>query len=373
MEVRYVGWSINPARRLRSHTSKSTLSKEKNHRAKWVASVLRTGSKPVMEVIESGVADFAERERFWISHFRDLGCRLTNGTDGGEGMLGWRPSAEQRMAISERLKGRAGRNYFFPTPEQKEIIAKRNRERVASQETREKLSKALRLRLRKPGSAIKTGRTHRSNSASDCNSTQSKLRNMQKIGRWTLLEERLEGRINKRKCVCQCGAEAWVAEGNLMRGGSMSCGCLQREITSRVSRRHGECKKSPEYSAWRSIISRCSCPSVMPLNPKTVCKEWIDSYEAFLLDMGRRPAGKDGIVIAPGESEYRADTCRWGTRSDAVRSGGRVKMITHKGESMILSDWAVRLGVSVAALAKRFYRGWAVEQCIERPFPWPRQ
>ena len=86
MEVRYVGWSINPARRLRSHTSKSTLSKEKNHRAKWVASVLRTGSKPVMEVIESGVADFAERERFWISHFRDLGCRLTNGTDGGEGM-----------------------------------------------------------------------------------------------------------------------------------------------------------------------------------------------------------------------------------------------------------------------------------------------
>src|SRR4029453_6918344 len=64
-------------------------------------------------------------------------------------------------------------------------------------------------------------------------------------------------------------------------------------------RAHGHARRrfwSPEYVVWRSMKARC-------LNPKhphyadyggrgiTVCPEWINNFENFLADMGRRRAG----------------------------------------------------------------------------------
>jgi hypothetical protein len=59
--------------------------------------------------------------------------------------------------------------------------------------------------------------------------------------------------------------------------------------------RHG-LSLSPEYNIWAGLIQRCT-------NPKhphwagyggrsiTVCERWLNSFEAFLADMGPRPLG----------------------------------------------------------------------------------
>ena len=47
--------------------------------------------------------------------------------------------------------------------------------------------------------------------------------------------ERLEG--NKYRCKCECGNEVVVSAGNLRTKNTQSCGCLQKEIASKVSKK----------------------------------------------------------------------------------------------------------------------------------------
>jgi len=81
-QPRYVGKTDNLSRRLATHLK----DRSHCHRAHWIQSLLSQGLKPTLLVIESIPSDqgWQERERFWISHYRNLGCTLTNNTDGGD-------------------------------------------------------------------------------------------------------------------------------------------------------------------------------------------------------------------------------------------------------------------------------------------------
>ena len=52
-----------------------------------------------------------------------------------------------------------------------------------------------------------------------------------RIGRWTVLDDRVETPKGERKwlCRCDCGTERYVLQRSLLYGGSRSCGCLQKE------------------------------------------------------------------------------------------------------------------------------------------------
>jgi len=80
-DIRYVGKTINPKVRLSSHIKKS---KNCNyHSARWIQSLLKNGNKPIMEIIEeTNENNWEERERYWISYYREK-YDLTNILDGG--------------------------------------------------------------------------------------------------------------------------------------------------------------------------------------------------------------------------------------------------------------------------------------------------
>lgn len=74
--VRYVGQSVNPKRRLYSHTSAC---RERNYRRNWIKAVLSSGGAIgclVIEWVQPEQADVAER--YWISELSRRGYRLTN-------------------------------------------------------------------------------------------------------------------------------------------------------------------------------------------------------------------------------------------------------------------------------------------------------
>ena len=109
-EVRYVGWTVHPKTRLRDHIKPSRVSGNQR-RDRWIASLLRHGFRPRMDIIECGTGDYAKAESHWIRHYRSLGYDLTNHTDGGEGAPGRRHTAEAKARMSEKRRGRK------PTPQ----------------------------------------------------------------------------------------------------------------------------------------------------------------------------------------------------------------------------------------------------------------
>lgn len=75
----------------------------------------------------------------------------------------------------------------------------------------------------------------------------------QKFGRLVVLAE--DNVVNHRRrmiCKCDCGKTKTVLLGHLLSGRSRSCGCIQRELISRMSFSHGK-TNTRLYNTWRCM------------------------------------------------------------------------------------------------------------------------
>jgi predicted GIY-YIG superfamily endonuclease len=86
-EIRYIGKTNNIKKRLCTHLTKSNLIKKK-HKNNWIKNLLFNNTKPLIEVIdEVPIKVWEYWEKFWISQFKIWGFKLTNSTDGGDGVV----------------------------------------------------------------------------------------------------------------------------------------------------------------------------------------------------------------------------------------------------------------------------------------------
>jgi len=89
-------------------------------------------------------------------------------------------------------------------------------------------------------------------------------------------------------------------------------------------------------------------------------------YRNFLNDMGERPNGLF-IERIDNNGGYNPSNCKWGTRVDQNRNRRNNVKLTYQGETMLLIDWASRIGISYKSLMDRLYSGWTVERAITQP------
>jgi len=101
-DVRYVGKSDNPNKRLVDHIRKSNNSI--THKNNWIKSLIKDGYEPLIDVIdEVPNSNWGFWEQYWIDLFKGWGFDLTNIANGGVGgNLG--PVVNKK--ISDALKGR---------------------------------------------------------------------------------------------------------------------------------------------------------------------------------------------------------------------------------------------------------------------------
>ncbi len=93
--VRYIGKTIYPNRRLADHLKMK--SRTITHKEKWVNSILKLGKIPVFEVlleVPENILNQCEIEL--IKHYKQF-CKLTNGTDGGDGTS--KPASTKQIEI----------------------------------------------------------------------------------------------------------------------------------------------------------------------------------------------------------------------------------------------------------------------------------
>lgn len=110
-DVRYIGQTNNPKRRLKQHLKGSI--KEKTHLGNWLRSL--EGEEPILALLHEVAENesWAEEERRYISCARALGVKLVNLTDGGEGFSGLARTPEHRAAIRAAQRSGECRTPFF--------------------------------------------------------------------------------------------------------------------------------------------------------------------------------------------------------------------------------------------------------------------
>jgi hypothetical protein len=149
------------------------------------------------------------------------------------------------------------------------------------------------------------------------------------------------------RCRCKCGTEKVVHGNTLIAGESRSCGCFRRALAKERKKIHGESadgKISNEYMAWVSMRSRCSDvnhPSYEQWGGRgiRVCDRWQNSFENFLLDMGRKPSPKHSLDRIDNDKGYEPGNCRWGTRKQQQGNRRNSIWLEYKGIKLVQSDW----------------------------------
>lgn len=110
-EVRYVGKTIWPTKRIFGHLKDSKNSHKKN----WVAALLSGNQKPIFEIVDmAGEHNWESVEKSYITAFRALGCKLTNLAEGGNGPHGVCRTEETRRLLGFQKLGT--RNPRFGKP-----------------------------------------------------------------------------------------------------------------------------------------------------------------------------------------------------------------------------------------------------------------
>lgn len=173
-------------------------------------------------------------------------------------------------------------------------------------------------------------------------------------------------------CECDCGGSKAVASAELKKGRTSSCGCLAQEQRVNAARRqchsHSRSAMPRERKSWYMMLDRCYKPSHKSYHQYgglgiTVCDRWRESFEAFVEDMGRRPAGMSLDRIDPC-GNYEPGNCKWSSATEQANNKRNSVIIHHDGKSLTVAQWSRRIGVPYSTLQSRISRGWSVDRAL---------
>jgi hypothetical protein len=193
-----------------------------------------------------------------------------------------------------------------------------------------------------------------------------------RFGRWTVLSLFRIDRNAFWLCRCDCGNESPVCRTSLVKHGSRSCGCLRDEIATKESTTHGM-HGSPEYVAWLSIKYRCDNPNSNSHHNYggrgiAMCDLWRQSFERFLADVGHRPSLKHSIDRFPDTNgNYEPGNVRWATVKEQQRNKRTNRLLTWKGKTQTMTDWAEELGFTVNLIYYRLKKSDSMDDVLGRP------
>lgn len=133
-----------------------------------------------------------------------------------------------------------------------------------------------------------------------------------------------------------------------------------------------------EYGVWAGMLSRCysknrACYKDYGGRGITVCDRWRNSFKAFLEDMKKRPSLKHSIDRWPNnDGNYEPGNCRWATPEEQHNNTRSNRLLTFEGQTMTLSQWANKKGISKSGLRYRLNGGMSVGEALnsDRVKPW---
>ena len=128
-------------------------------------------------------------------------------------------------------------------------------------------------------------------------------------------------------CRCKCGKVVKVNKNNLITKKSnrtRSCGCLGRDLARKQMFRHGHAigKRTPEYRAYCDAKGRCNNPNHPAFEHYGArgIKFLFASFQEFLDELGRRPAGLSLDRINNATGNYAPGNVRWTDKKTQIHN-----------------------------------------------------
>lgn len=182
-----------------------------------------------------------------------------------------------------------------------------------------------------------------------------------------------QGNNTKWLCICDCGNKVSVNISSLTMGRTRSCGCLRKENTSSMFKKHGF-RSEKLYSVYCTMKQRCYNPNNQRFSCYggrgiSICDEWQADYLAFrkwALDNGY----EDGKSIdrINNDGNYEPSNCRWVNTITQANNKRNNPKIEYGGESHTIAEWARIKGLSYHTLYERInVHKWALDRAMETP------
>ena len=145
-----------------------------------------------------------------------------------------------------------------------------------------------------------------------------------------------------------------------------------------MKRLHGEANnkngtRSKLYVTWCHMIERCNNPHTEHYKDYggrgiAVCEEWRNNFVSF-----RKWALSNGydtkltLDRINNNGNYEPQNCRWVTHKVQCNNKRNNHLITYKGVTQTMTQWAESIGMNVGTFKYRLRLGWSVKDAIETP------
>lgn len=186
-------------------------------------------------------------------------------------------------------------------------------------------------------------------------------------------------KTSRWKCQCKCGSVIIVRANNLRSKAKpqKSCRPCGTKRSNAAARKHGHRGAAPSttYRSWQAMITRCEWePSIGWSNyggvGVSVCEKWRQSFQAFLDDMGERPAGKTLDRYPDKAGNYEPGNCRWATPTEQTKNRKCTRLYDFRGQKLTLREIIEQTKTPVYAhriYGRINYLGWPVERAVFQP------
>jgi len=176
--------------------------------------------------------------------------------------------------------------------------------------------------------------------------------------------------LRRIKVRCDCGRELSMMLSNIRNAGSTTCGCDRDNAAKERMTTHGMVR-TKTYKSWAHMKERCGNPNEKRFcdyggRGITVCERWC-KFENFLADMGEIPSGKS-IDRIDNDKGYSKGNCKWSDRTEQGRNKRNNIIITYQGNTMVLSEWAEKLGIGYHTLRMRIKKGFPLGDALDVNF-----
>lgn len=129
---------------------------------------------------------------------------------------------------------------------------------------------------------------------------------------------------------------------------------------------------SSEYNTWKNIRARChrlTNPHYYRYGARgiTVCDRWLKSFNAFLADMGQKPAPEYTIERKNNNRGYTKRNCKWALRKERQRNRRCTRWTRLDGKRVKVADLADKCGMASTTLWLRLRAGWDIARAMSTP------